>query len=141
MLPPTGEIGLFKILSETSVAAGMRRIEALTGEEALRHVQESERILADAARILNVPRPDVAVQIEKLKDQIREKDHEIKALRLKMRDKTAPAADEPPRIVKGVQVLVQKLEGLDTGEARGLADQLKKKIGTGVVILGSAGSG
>jgi alanyl-tRNA synthetase len=138
--PATGEIGLFKILSETSVAAGMRRIEALTGEEALRHVQESERILAEAARILNAPRPDVAVQIEKLKDQIREKDHEIKALRLKMRDKTAPAADEPPRIVKGVQVLVQKLEGLDPGEARGLADQLKKKIGTGVVILGSAGS-
>ena len=137
--PNTGEIGLFKILAETSVAAGMRRIEALTGEDALRHVQESERVLAEAARLLNAPRPDVASHIEKLKEQLKEKDHEIKSLRVKMREKSAPAAEAPPRIVKGVQVLVQKIEGLDPGEARGLADQLKKKIGSGVVILGSAG--
>jgi alanyl-tRNA synthetase len=81
----------------------------------------------------------VAAHIEKLKDQLREKDHEIKALRVRMRENIAPAAEEPPRIVKGVQVLVRKIEGLDPGEARGLADQLKKNMGSGVVILGSAG--
>jgi alanyl-tRNA synthetase len=137
--PVTGEIGLFKIVAETSVAAGMRRIEALTGEEALLHVQESERVLAEAARLLNVPRSDTAAQIEKLKDQLKEKDHEIRALRLKMRDKNEPSAGEPPRTIKGVSVLVQRIEGLNPGEARGLADQLKQKIGSGVVVLGAAG--
>jgi alanyl-tRNA synthetase len=139
--PATGEIGLFMIVSETSVAAGMRRIEALTGEEAFRHVQESERILVEAAGILNVPRSNIFPQIEKLKDQIREKDHEIKALRLKMKDASAPAAEERPRTIKGVSVLVQRIEGLNPGEARGLADQLKKKLGSGVVVLGSTGEG
>jgi alanyl-tRNA synthetase len=137
--PVTGEIGLFKIVAETSVAAGMRRIEALTGEEALHHVQESERVLAEAAQLLNVPRSDAAAQIEKLKDQLKEKDHEIRALRLKMRDKSEPSAGEPPRTIKGVSVLVRRIEGLNPGEARGLADQLKQKIGSGVVVLGSAG--
>ena len=137
--PVTGEIGLFKIISETSVAAGIRRIEALTGEEALRHVQESERVLGNAARILNVPRPDVALQIEKLKEQFKEKDHEIRALRLKMRDRSAPEAEEPPRLIKGVSVLVRKIEGLNPGEARGRVDQLKVQIGSGIVVLGSAG--
>ncbi len=138
--PVTGEIGLFKIVSETSVAAGMRRIEALTGEEALSYVQENERVLADAARILNVPRPDVAVQIEKLKEQIKLKDHEIRALRLRARDESAPGAEEKPLLIKGVSVIVRKVEGLNSGEARGQVDQLKTKIGSGIVILGSSGT-
>ena len=84
MLRPTGEIGLFKIVSEASVAAGMRRIEALTGDEALEHVQETEEVLQDAARALNVSRKDLLAQIEKIKDQLRDKEHEIRALRQKL---------------------------------------------------------
>jgi alanyl-tRNA synthetase len=135
--PLTGEIGLFKIVSETSVAAGLRRIEALTGEEALHHVQQSERLLADAARLLNVPRKDVTLQIEKLRDQAREKDHEIRGLRQKMLTQSAAEPAETARTIGGVSVLVQKIEGLNPGEARGLADDLKRKIGSGVVILGA----
>jgi alanyl-tRNA synthetase len=137
----TGEIGLFKIVAETSVAAGMRRIEALTGEEALRHVQESERHLVEAARALNAPRADLAAAVERLRELLKEKEHELKGLRHKMREQGAPAPDAPVRTVKGVSVLVQKIEGLEAGEARGRVDQLKKKIGSGVVVLGSADEG
>jgi len=133
----TGEIGLFKIVSEASVAAGMRRIEALTGEAALHHVQESERLIGESARFLNVPRKNLAVQIEKMRDLLREREHEIKILRQKWMSRSVDKTENEVREVKGIKVLVRKLDGLNPAEARTLADQLKRKIGSGVIILGS----
>ncbi len=137
--PSSGEIGLFKIVEETSVAAGLRRIEAVTGEAALAYVQETEALFDDVLRALAASRRDAPTQVEKLKDQVREKDHEIKSLRQKMLRGSADRSEEDIRTVKGVKVLVQKREGLVPSEARGLADALKRKIGSGVVILGSIG--
>jgi alanyl-tRNA synthetase len=137
--PSSGEIGLFKIVEETSVAAGLRRIEAVTGETALAYVQETEALFDDVLRALGASRRDAPTQVEKLKDQVREKDHEIKSLRQKMLRGSADRSGEDIRTVKGVKVLVQKREGLIPSEARGLADALMQKIGSGVVILGSIG--
>jgi alanyl-tRNA synthetase len=139
--PATGEIGLFKIVSETSVAAGMRRIEAVTGEEALAHVQETEALLDDLLRSLGASRRDAPAQVEKLKEHIREKDREIKAIRQKLLQGGAEGSGEEVRTVRGVKVLVQKRDGLIPSEARGLADALKGKIGSGVVILGAVADG
>ena len=135
--PATGEIGLFKIVAETSVAAGMRRIEAVTAEEALTHVQESEALLESLLRTLGSGRREAPAQLEKLKEHIREKEREIKTLRQKLVRGGPEGGGEEIRDIRGIKVLVQKREGLVLSEARGLADALKGKVGSGVVILGA----
>ena len=133
----TGEIGLFKIVAETSVAAGMRRIEALTGEAALAFVQETESLFDEAVAALKTNRNELGVQVEKLKDLAKEREREIKALRQKLlKGDNAPPGEEV-KSVKGVSVLVRKMEGLNLAEARDLTDALKQKIKSGVVVLGS----
>ena len=139
--PSTGEIGLFKIVSETSVAAGMRRIEAVTGEDAVAHVQETEELLAEILRALGASRRDAPGQVEKLKEHVRDKDREIKALRQKLVRGGEESAGEAAREVRGVKLLVQKRDGLVPSEARGVADALKGRIGSGVVILGAIAEG
>ena len=138
--PATGEIGLFKIVSEAGIAAGMRRIEALTGAEALGHIQETEEILHEAARALNTSRLDLPDQIEKIKEQFRDKDHEIRALRQKLvQGATERPAEDEIKTVRGIRILVRRIEGLPPTEARDLADRLKQKLGSGIVILGASG--
>ncbi len=131
----TGEIGLFKIVSESSVAAGMRRIEALTGEEALKYVQESEYLLNEIQHTLNTSKKDLLHQIDKLKDALKEKERESRALRQKMTSLRIKKEVEEVKKVKGISVIIKRVEGLSNAELRGLADTLKKKLGTGIVIL------
>lgn len=137
-VPATGEIGFFKIISETGIAAGMRRIEALTGEEAVRHVQETESLLEEAQTLVNAPRKNFLAQIEKLKDLLRQKEQEVKALRQKALARTAEQPEAGLKSVKGIQVWVQKIEGLNQAETRDLTDKLKQKIKSGIILLGSA---
>jgi alanyl-tRNA synthetase len=134
----TGQIGLFKILSETSVAAGMRRIEAITGEEAFREVEETESLLKDIQQALNSSRRDILSQIGKLKEDLKDKEREIKSLRLKWSREKRQNEVQKVVQVKGISVLSQRVDGLNNTELRDLADSLKQKIGTGVVCLGTA---
>ena len=135
--PSTGEIGLFKIVSETSVAAGMRRIEALTGEEATKYVQETDALLHEAQLALNTSRKDLLNQIDKLKEQLKEKESDIRALRQKALDQKYTKPEDHVRSVKGISVWVQKIGDLEPGEIRDLTDKLKQKIKSGIVLLGS----
>ena len=134
----TAQIGLFKITAESSIAAGMRRIEALTGEEALKHMQETEELLADVQTALNSPKSEILSQIEKLKESVKAKEKESKALRQKMARQELKEKEAKVRKIKGISVLIQMVKGLNTKELRELADSLKQKMGSGVVILGSA---
>jgi alanyl-tRNA synthetase len=134
----TGDIGMFKILSESSIAAGMRRIEALTGDEAIKYTQEAEELLSEIQHTLNSPRESLVVQVEKLKDQLKDKEKENKSLRHKLVNLKYEKEEEDVRMVKGIPVLVRKVEGLNNTEIRELADNLKQKIHSGVVILGTA---
>ena len=133
----TGQIGLFKITSEGSIAAGMRRIDALTGEQALEHIEKSEEFIDRVQQTLNTSRKDVLPQLEKLMDSVKEKEKENKALRKKLAEQKHEHAEEQAREIKGVAVLSQKMEGLNNLELRELADSLKQKLGSGVVILGT----
>ncbi len=137
-LRSTGQVGLFKIVSESSVAAGMRRIEAVTGEGAFRYVQGLEETLADLERTLGVGRRDLAARVEKLQQSLDEAERETRRLRRKMADGAgSPAAEPEVRTVKGIPLVVRRVEGLAAGELRDLADRIKQKQGSAVVVLGT----
>lgn len=132
----TGNIGLFKIVSESSIAAGMRRIEALTGEEALKYIQETDDLMDNVQLSLNVSKKELLNQIEKLKDSLKEKEKENKALRHKLARQRYQRREEEVKKIKGISVITQRVEGLSPVELRELADYLKQKLRSGIVVLG-----
>jgi alanyl-tRNA synthetase len=134
----TGDVGLFKILSESSVASGVRRIEAVTGKAALAHVQETDRTLRQAARTLKTSPDAVAERVEKTITQQKAFEKEIGQLKGRLAAKSADNATDEVRDVGGVAVLARKVAVDNPGALRDLADQFKDKIKSGVVVLGSA---
>jgi alanyl-tRNA synthetase len=146
----TGEIGMFKIVSETSVAAGMRRVEAVTGDGALRYVEELEDLLAGLEKSLAVSRRDLPVRVEKLRERVQELEKETKVLHKKALASTIDgklSAVNPTiktgsdLVINGIKVQIQKLDGLTMAELRDTADALKQKLKSGIVILGAVTAG
>ncbi|UCE42772.1 MAG: alanine--tRNA ligase [Candidatus Aminicenantes bacterium] len=134
----TGEIGLFKITSETSIAAGMRRIEALSGEAALLHVQEEESILQEIIHMMNSPKKELPEQISRLKASVKDMEKESKALRQKMANIRYQKDTQQIQTIQNISVLTQEVDGLSINELRELADSLKQKMGSGIVVLGES---
>jgi len=137
----TGEIGLFKIVSESSIAAGMRRIEAVTGESGLQYVQENEELLEDIQASLSSGRADLLPQLERLKKALKDSEKEIKSLRQKIAKQDFQEEKEEVRDVDGISVLTKQLQGLNMSELRELADVLRQRLGSGVVGLGAESQG
>jgi alanyl-tRNA synthetase len=142
----TGQIGLFKILSESSVASGMRRIEAVTGEEALRYFRELEDLVTGVEKGLGASRREVLAKIDKLKDGLESAEKENRALRKKIA-LTAGTGEAKSSVsgkgtvmkdIKGISLYVQRAEGLGMAELRELADSLRQNRGSGVIFLGAA---
>ncbi len=136
----TGELGLFKIVSEASVAAGMRRIEAVTGEGAYDYVRELEDDLAGLEKSLGVARKDLPARIEKLAARADELEREAKDLRKKVLSASLEAkspAGDAAATVRGLSLQVRRLDGLTMAELRDTADSMKQKLGSGVVVLGA----
>ncbi len=137
----TGDIGLFKIVSESGVAAGIRRVEAVTGDNALAYVNDLQARLNAAAGLLRVPPSEVGTRIVAVLDGQKALEKELAQLKSRL---AASAGDElagQAKLVHGVKVLSTIVEGVDGGELRGLLDQLKNKLGSGVVLLGVAAGG
>jgi alanyl-tRNA synthetase len=137
----TGEIGFFKIVSESSIAAGLRRIEALTGEAALRHAQESDELLAEIQSALSASRKDVVTHLEKWRSELEAKEKEVKSLRQRLTQVKVQGEGGQARKVKGIPVLARRLDGLTMEELRTTADSIKQRLGSGVVILGAGTEG
>jgi alanyl-tRNA synthetase len=132
----TGEIGLFRIVSETGVAAGVRRIEAQTGSGADALMKKLEADIRELSELLKVNQSELVAKTRKMITQLKDKERELEELKLKMASGSAVAATA--KTIAGVQVHVQRTDGLDVHGMRALADQLRDKIKSGVVALGAA---
>ena len=137
----TGDIGVFKIISEGGVAAGVRRIEAVTGEGALAHIAQEEQRLAQVAGLLGGSPRDVLDKLAQLLDRQKKLERELESLKAKAAaGATADLAASAPEVA-GVKVVAARLEGLDAKSLRDAVDQLKSRLGDAVIVLASAADG
>src|SRR5688572_12680833 len=132
----TGEIGLFRVVSETGVAAGVRRIEAQTGSGAMAMMKKLEAEVRELSDLLKVGPSELVAKTRKVMAQLKDKERELEELKLKVASGSGAAATA--RTIAGVPVHVQRTDGLDMNGMRALADQLRDKLKTGVVALGAA---
>jgi alanyl-tRNA synthetase len=132
----TGEIGLFRVVSETGVAAGVRRIEAQTGHGAVAMMKKLEAEVRELSDLLKVGPSELVAKTRKVMAQLKDKERELEELKLKMASGSAVASTA--KTVAGVPVHVQRTDGLDMNAMRSLADQLRDKMRSGVVALGAA---
>ena len=133
-----GDIAIFKIVSESAVASGIRRIEALTGEGARRYLVEQERIAKDAAAALKIAPEDLPARVVSLMDERKRLERELAEAkkRLAMGGGTAGTASESPvEEIGGIKLVARKLDGVNPKDLRGLVDEAKKQVGSGVVAL------
>ncbi|MCK7632874.1 MULTISPECIES: alanine--tRNA ligase [unclassified Shewanella] len=137
----TGDIGLFKITSEAGIAAGVRRIEAVTGAAAMAYVAQQQAELEEAAALL---KGDTHSVVAKLKAQL-DKMKQLEKDMAQLKDKLAAAASADlvgdAVVVNGVNVLIKKLDGVEAGSLRGLQDELKQKLKSAIIVLGTAQEG
>lgn len=133
----SGEIGLFKIISEAGIAAGVRRIEALTGKMALDFLSNREDLLEKTADLLKTNPDDLLSRVEHLIAEMKEKEREINTLKQKMAGSQVDQILNQAKEVNGVKVLTAKVEGIDGNSLRNMGDELKQKLGSGVIVLAS----
>lgn len=137
----TGVITAFKILSETGVAAGVRRIEALTSKGLLKYYDELEEKLHEAAKLLKAAPDKLTDKISHLQAENKALHSEVESLKSKLaQDAMGDVMDQVVE-VKGVKLLATKVEGVDMNGLRDLGDQLKKKLGEGIIVIASATDG
>jgi alanyl-tRNA synthetase len=137
----TGDIGVFKIISDVSIASGTRRIEAVTGKNAYERFAMDESLLAETAARLNTSPRSLPSEVERLQAQLKDQQREIERLKLKLAQGAAAPADEQITEVNGLKVLVRKVENLGKDGRRQLADSLTRRIAPGVVVLGEVTDG
>jgi alanyl-tRNA synthetase len=136
----SGDIGFFKITSEGGVAAGVRRIEAITGEAAVEYVEQNDALLKDVAGLLRGSREDLRDKVRDALDRVRQMEKEVRVLKDRLAsgqgvDLASGAVD-----IRGVKVVATKVDGADAGALRNAVDQLKDKLKSAVVVLASVES-
>jgi alanyl-tRNA synthetase len=135
----SGEIGLFKLHSEGGVAAGVRRVEALTGEGALDLIHNYEQRLKEIGDLVRGSADDAVDKVKKLLDRQKELEKEIEKLRGQFEKDQIPALLAKKQSINGINLLITQVDGVDGKQLRDIADQLQEKLGSGVVVLASAG--
>ncbi len=133
----TGDIGLFKVVGESGVAAGVRRIEAVTGQNALHYLQTLEDTVAHAAGALKAPTAELNHRIGQVLDQVKAMEKELSALKGKLASFQGDELMTQAVDVNGVKVLAAKLEGADAKTLRDTVDKLKDKLKTAAIVLAS----
>jgi alanyl-tRNA synthetase len=137
----TGDIGVFKITSESSISAGVRRIEAITGEGAISYFQESSDALHRIASTLRVAEPELIEHVDRLLAEKRAHERQIQQLKEKLAQSASRDLESLAKEKNGAKYLVAKVEGLDRTQMRTLADSLRNKWKSAVVVLASPEDG
>jgi alanyl-tRNA synthetase len=131
----TGDIGLFKVVAESGVAAGVRRIEAVTGDNALAYLQSLENTVSQAAGSLKASPNELNTRIAQVLDQVKALEKEVSALKGKLASSQGDELMTQAVDVKGLKVLAAKLEGADAKTLRDTMDKLKDKLKTAAIVL------
>ncbi len=137
----TGDIGLLKLISETGIAAGVRRIEALTGMSALREIRRQERITRDTAGLLKVPVAELPSRVEKLLAERRDLERQLETLKSAERGSAAGDLLAGAREIDGARALGARVDGVDAKAMRGMVDDLRNRLGSSVVMLAAERAG
>ncbi|HRF03897.1 alanine--tRNA ligase [Accumulibacter sp.] len=137
----TGDIGLFKITSETGVAAGVRRVEAVTGDLALALIQHQQAMLADAAAAFKAPIAEVPAKLAQVLDNVRSLEKELARLKARLASAQGDELLAQAVDVKGVKVLATLMEGADVNTLRSAVDKLRDKLKSAVVVVASTSDG
>jgi alanyl-tRNA synthetase len=137
----TGDIGICKIVYEGSISAGVRRIEAITGEGALKRFQESQAQLARVASAMRTSESELLEQVEKMLAREKALEQELQQLKQKAAQSEAGALDSQAKEIKGVRVLAASVAGMDRTQLRTLADSLRNKWKSAVVVLATVEDG
>ena len=137
----TGDIGAFKILSESGIAAGVRRIEAITGNNVLEYYANIENMLVEAAKTAKCSVNDLAEKIVKMQAEIKTLSSEVESLKSQAAKDSLGNVDDDIKEVNGVKLLATKVSGVDMNGLRDLGDQLKDKVAGGVVVIASESDG
>lgn len=134
----TAEIGLFKIVSESGIGAGTRRIEAVTGAGAYRVMNQHLETLEQAAAVLKTKTTEVPVRIEALQQQLRETERANESLQAKLANIEAASLKDDVEEINGVRVIAKRVDVSDMDALRGMMDELKSSLGSAIIVLGSA---
>ncbi|HET9836029.1 MAG TPA: alanine--tRNA ligase [Rhodanobacteraceae bacterium] len=137
----TGDIGLFKIVSESGVAAGVRRIEAVTGAGAIALVDEEERRLAEVAGLLSSSASDVTDKLRQVLDRQKKLERELEALKAKNASAATGDLASHATVIGNVKIIAARVEGMDAKSLRDAVDTLKQKLGDCVVLLAAGSEG
>ncbi len=137
----TGDIGLFKIVSEAGVASGVRRIEAVTGAGALAYVDDEERRLGELSQLLSSSGDEAVEKLRQLFDKQKKLERELDSLRSKAAGSATADLGSSAKDVGGIKVVAARLEGLDAKSLRDSVDQLKQQLGDCVILLAGAADG
>jgi alanyl-tRNA synthetase len=137
----TGDIGLFRIISESAVAANVRRIEALTGEAALEHDLNQGRDLKLAASLLKTVPGEVGGRLERLLREQKEREREVESLKAKLLSKKSGDLLSAVKNISGINVVAQQIEAETPKELREYADRIKDRLGSGIALLGAEREG
>jgi len=137
----TSEIGLFKIVGESGIGSGVRRIEAVTGRHAYEYLESQLQLLKDASALLKSNVAEVPKRIEALFAQLKEAQRENESLKAKLGSIEAGALADQVRSVDGVNVLAAQVSAADMDSLRNIVDQMKAKLGSAIIVLGAASEG
>lgn len=133
-----GDIGLFKIVSESGIAAGVRRIEAVTGADAIAYVSEQEQKLNDVAAVVKADSASVLEKVTALLDKSKQLEKQIAQLNDKLASAAGASLLDSVVEINGIKLLIANVKGTESKALRGMVDDLKNKIGSGVIALGVA---
>ncbi|MFN3712805.1 MAG: alanine--tRNA ligase [Alcanivoracaceae bacterium] len=131
----TGDIGLFRVIAEAASSAGVRRIEAVTGERALAEMRRLSQLVSDSAAVLRAPTDQLVARIEQVVSRSRELEKEIERLKQKLASGTGNDLSTQVQEINGVKVLAAQLDGADSKSLRTAMDKLKDKLGSAVILL------